>query len=157
MNLDGHFGPVAQDRDHSHAGELATHRVVVLQAEHGVRVHDVPPACDLTEREQREGSQLVVEHGSSGEVVDLLAERRDRLAPALARPLLEEFDHLRSVPMNLGGVHGERHDEEVEDLASLDGLLVLVDLSGAVRQDGTDLRDVHHGYFLSVGNVHIIA
>ncbi len=157
MDLDGHLGLVAQDRDHAHAGELATLRVVVLDAEHGVGVHDVPPARDLAEREQREGAQLVVEHGSGGEVVDLLAERRNRLAPALAGPLLEELDHLRGVLVDLGGVHGECHDEEVEDLAALEGLLVLVDLSSALCQDGADSCDVHRGYFLSVGNGYIIA
>ncbi len=145
------------DGDHAHTGERATLWVVVLQVEHGVRVQNVPPACDLAEREQREGAQLVVEHGSGGEVVDLFAERRDRLAPALTGPLLEELDHLRGVFVDLGGVHGERHDEEVEELATLEGLLVLVDLSGAFRQDGADSCDVHRRYFLSVGNVLIIA
>lgn len=148
---------VAHDGHHTYVGELPTHGVVVAHAKHGVRVKDLPPACDFAEREQGESRQLVVEDRSRGDVVDFLPERWDRIAPAFIGPLLEELNHLGGVFVDLDGVQGERHDEEVEDLAPLDGLLVLVDLSGAVRQDSIDSCDIHRRYFLSVGNFYIIA
>jgi len=94
-----------------------------------VRVQDVPPAEDLAEREQHERATLVFENGTSDDVVDLSTELRNRIPPALAGPLLEELDHLRGVLVDLGGLQSERHDEEVEHLAALDGLLVIIHLA----------------------------
>lgn len=157
LDLDGHLGPIAHDGDHAPAGDRAALRVVVLHAEHGVRIQDVPPVEDLTKREQHERATLVIEDGTGGEVVDFLTKRRNWLAPALAGPLLEELDHLRGVLVNLVGLQSERYDEEVEHLAALDGLLVLVHLAERVDENSIDSCDVHRRYFLSVGNMYTIA
>lgn len=139
-----------------------TLRVVVLHSEHGVRVHDVPPARDLAEGEQYEGTLLVFQDTSGHEVVDLLAERRDGLAPAFAGPLLEQLDHLRGVLVDLGSLQSECDDEEVEHLAALDGLLVLVRLAERVDENGIDSFDIHQvlpfsweRYYYSINNKNI--
>jgi len=156
VDLHRHLWAVAHDGDHAHAGELATLGVVVLHAEHCVRIHNVPPVHDLAEGEEHERAALVLQDSAGGDVVDLLSERRNWLAPALAGPLLEEFDHLHGVLVDLVGLQSECHDKEVEHLIALDGLLVFVHLAERFDENGIDSCDIHRGYFLSVGNMYII-
>lgn len=143
---------ISHDRDHAHTSHLYSQRVVLLQPEHGVWVHDVPPTEQLAEGEQHERTLLIAEDTACRYVVDFLTQGWNWLSPAFAGPVLEELDHLGSVLASLIGIEDDRPDEDVDNLTTLKCFLALVYLAKRVDEYGLNSSDVHRGYFLSVGD-----